>query len=308
MLHSQCHHHHLLFPFTLTHHKVKPPLSILPPLLHHKPTILHSVSASAIPPWLAQLADAAADIDFETEGEGPVELPFSSTPSIFATADDPSPIQVASSVLLTGAVSVFLFRSLRRRAQRVKQSVTTLFSLVFFFIPRLSERKKLYFLKVVFFCVFSFKKNYVGDLRLTISFWVEPLLNHPTVCIQALLGGISAGVIALILYKFATTIEAGLNRQTISDNFSVRQITITIRTIVNGLTYLATFVFGLNSLGLFLYSGQLALKFIMGNSTEKETESKSTDQPNLSNSSIESSTDKTELSSRKEEQSSNDAQ
>lgn len=145
MLHSQCHHHHLLFPFTLTHHKVKPPLSILPPLLHHKPTILHSVSASAIPPWAAQLADAAADIDTE----GPVELPFSSTPSIFATADDPSPIQVASSVLLTGAVSVFLFRSLRRRAQRVKQSVTTLFSLVFFFIPRLSERKKLYFLKVV---------------------------------------------------------------------------------------------------------------------------------------------------------------
>lgn len=127
MLHSQCHHHHLLFPFTLTHHKVKPPLSILPPL-HHKPTILHSVSASAIPPWAVQLADAAADIDTE----GPVELPFSSTPSIFATSDDPSPIQVASSVLLTGAVSVFLFRSLRRRAQRVKQSVSTLFSCFFF--------------------------------------------------------------------------------------------------------------------------------------------------------------------------------
>ncbi|KAG5103351.1 hypothetical protein JHK84_048320 [Glycine max] len=41
---------------------------------------------------------------------------------------------------------------------------------------------------------------------------------------------------------------------------------------------------------------------------QKETESTSTDQPNLSNSSNESSTDKTELSSRKEEQSSNDAQ
>ncbi|KAG4931326.1 hypothetical protein JHK82_048432 [Glycine max] len=40
----------------------------------------------------------------------------------------------------------------------------------------------------------------------------------------------------------------------------------------------------------------------------EETESTSTDQPNLSNSSNESSTDKTELSSRKEEQSSNDAQ
>ncbi|XP_027906605.1 uncharacterized protein LOC114166134 isoform X2 [Vigna unguiculata] len=127
--------------------------------------------------------------------------------------------------------------------------------------------------------------------------------------VQTLLGGISAGVIALILYKFATTIEGALNRQTISDNYSVRQITITIRTIVNGLTYLATFVFGLNSLGLFLYSGQLAIKSLMGgDSTEKETESKSTEQSNSSKLSIENITDSTELSGSKEEQSSNDAQ
>lgn len=38
---------------------------------------------------------------------------------------------------------------------------------------------------------------------------------------QAFLGAVSAGVIAVILYKFTTTIEAGLNRQTFSDNFSV---------------------------------------------------------------------------------------
>lgn len=40
--------------------------------------------------------------------------------------------------------------------------------------------------------------------------------------VQAFLGAVSAGVIALILYKFATTVEASLNRQTISDSFSVR--------------------------------------------------------------------------------------
>jgi len=39
--------------------------------------------------------------------------------------------------------------------------------------------------------------------------------------VQAFLGAISAGVISLILYKFATIIEAGLSRQTISDDFSV---------------------------------------------------------------------------------------
>lgn len=45
--------------------------------------------------------------------------------------------------------------------------------------------------------------------------------GKPPSPVQALLGGIAAGVITLILYKFATTIEAGLNRQAISDNFSV---------------------------------------------------------------------------------------
>ncbi|ESW07231.1 hypothetical protein PHAVU_010G112200 [Phaseolus vulgaris] len=277
MLHSQC--HHFLFPLplrpTLTHHK--PPHSLLPPL-HHKPNTLHFVSVSALPPWLAQLADAA-----DVVTEGPVELPFNSTPSIFATTDDPSPIQVASSILLTGAISVFLFRALRRRAQRVKQSQF-----------RSSGVK-------------SIKEEALDSLKALGSASVDA--KGPPSPVQALLGGISAGVITLILYKFATTVDAGLNRQSISDNYSVRQITITVRTIVNGLTYLATFVFGLNSLGLLLYSGQLAIKSITGeDSTEKKTESKSTEQSNSSKLSIENSTDNTELSDRKEEQSSNDAQ
>lgn len=45
--------------------------------------------------------------------------------------------------------------------------------------------------------------------------------NSPPSPVQAFLGGVSAGVIALILYKFATTIEASLNRQALSDSFSV---------------------------------------------------------------------------------------
>ncbi|XP_047159000.1 uncharacterized protein LOC124829521 isoform X1 [Vigna umbellata] len=277
MLHSQC--HHFLFPLSLssilTHHK--PPHSLLPPL-HHKRTILHSLSVSALPPWLAQLADAA-----DVNTEGPIELPLSSTPSIFATDDEPSPIQVASSILLTGAISVFLFRALRRRAQRVKQAQF-----------RSSGVK-------------SLKEEALDSLKALGSASVDA--KGPPSPVQTLLGGVSAGVIALILYKFASTIEGTLNRQTISDNYSVRQITITVRTIVNGLTYLATFVFGLNSLGLFLYSGQLAIKSIMGgDSTEKETESKSTEQSNSSKLSVENPTDNTELSGRKEEQSSNDAQ
>ncbi|XP_048441449.1 uncharacterized protein LOC103931529 isoform X2 [Pyrus x bretschneideri] len=115
--------------------------------------------------------------------------------------------------------------------------------------------------------------------------------------VQALLGGISAGVIALILYKFTTTIEASLNRQTISDNFSVRQITITIRTIINGLCYLATFVFGINAVGLVLYAGQLAINSIM-EGTSEETQTQGKEQSGSFNSMVESPANSGENSDR----------
>ncbi|XP_057727315.1 uncharacterized protein LOC130943452 [Arachis stenosperma] len=285
------HCHHLL---------LSNPLSLFSHHNNHNPSLFFSSSSSsssmrihspaALPPpasswsWLTHLA---AELTTAPADQGPIELPFSSTQSIFATTDDPSPIQVASSVLLTGAVSIFLFRALRRRAKRAKE-------LQF----RSSGEKK------------SIKEEALDTLKAMGSSSIEDAKGPPSP-VQAFLGGISAGIIALILYKFATTVEAALNRQTISDNYSVRQITITIRTILNGLTYLATFVFGINSVGLFLYSGKLGIDSLMGGSTEKETESKSksTDQSSLSNLSVESPTNNTELSSSsKGEQSSNDGQ
>ena len=65
----------------------------------------------------------------------------------------------------------------------------------------------------------SLKEEAVDALKAMGSSPVEA--NSPPSPVQALLGGISAGVIALILYKFTITIEAALNRQTIADNFSV---------------------------------------------------------------------------------------
>lgn len=54
--------------------------------------------------------------------DGPIELFPSPTP-LFATSDEPTPLQTATSVLLTGAITVFLFRSLRRRAKLAKDTV-----------------------------------------------------------------------------------------------------------------------------------------------------------------------------------------
>ncbi|XP_076882510.1 uncharacterized protein LOC143530992 [Bidens hawaiensis] len=205
-----------------------------------------------LPPLLAQITDSPLPKD------GPVELPFS-PPSFISTDDDPTTLQIATSVLLTGAISVFLFRSLRRRAKRAKE-------LKF----RSTGVKK------------TLKEEALESLKAMTP--VEE--NAPPSAVQALLGGLSAGVIALILYKFTTTIEAALNRQTISDNFSVRQITITIRTIINGLCYLATFVFGINSVGLILYSGQLALNSIAGDSSSDNIQKQDTTPLNSSGSDI----------------------
>uniref|UniRef100_A0A0E0JYX2 Uncharacterized protein n=1 Tax=Oryza punctata TaxID=4537 RepID=A0A0E0JYX2_ORYPU len=172
------------------------------------------------------------------EGDGPVEL---RTPTLFSIDENPTPLQTATSVLLTGAISVFLFRSIRRRARRAKELRVRSGGV---------EKPN------------NLSKEALEGLRLVSASPIE--VDKPPSPVQALLGGIAAGVIALILYKFTTTIEAALNRQTISDSFSVRQITITIRTIINGICYLATFVFGINSVGLVLYGLQLTFASIMG--------------------------------------------
>jgi hypothetical protein len=75
------------------------------------------------------------------------------------------------------------------------------------------------------------------------------------------------------------------------------------RTVINGLCYLATFVYGINSFGLLLYSGQLALNtYVEGSSSGKKIESKIIEQ--LSNSIDEKPTN----SNTNEDQSSNNSQ
>ncbi|KAI3903875.1 hypothetical protein MKW92_025592 [Papaver armeniacum] len=193
--------------------------------------------------WLAQSIEPTTNMIIPPSEAGPIELP-SPISDVFATTDDPSSLQVATSVLLTGAIAIFLFRSLRRRAKRAKE-------LRF----RSTGATK------------TLKDEALDSLKAIKLTSVEK--DSPPSPVQALLGGLAAGVIALILYKFTTTIEASLNRQTIADNFSVRQITITVRTIINGICYLATFVFGINAVGLILYSGQLALSYFMDGSMEE---------------------------------------
>lgn len=73
------------------------------------------------------------------------------------------------------------------------------------------------------------------------------------------------------------------------------------RTIVNGLCYLATFVFGINSIGLFLYSGQLVLNSFMEDSNSNETDKEGEQQSGVLKSTAENARDSIESNSSKED-------
>ncbi|OAY84250.1 hypothetical protein ACMD2_05448 [Ananas comosus] len=273
MLHS----HHLLYHFT----PLLPGPAPAPPRHHSAAAAALRrgllAGAAGLQSRLAELPDDAPPPPpppVEDDGGGPVELPSSAPSTIFAVDDNPSPLQVATSVLLTGAISLFLYRSLRRRAERAKELRV-----------RSTGLKK----------TKDMKEEALDSLKAMGATSIDA--GPPPSPAQAFLGGIAAGVIALILYKFTTTIEAALNRQAISDNFSVRQITITIRTIVNGLCYLATFVFGINSIGLTLYSLQLAIGSIMDGGSGKSPSSKEEGEQLNTKASDESSSENVESAS-----------
>lgn len=106
-----------------------PPPSLFPlshPLKFPSPPTKHCGRCSSRKIWMARAAQLSEEPTTTTATpEGPIELPPSTSP-LFATGDDPTPLQTATSVLLTGAITVLLFRSLRRRAKRAKETVYSL--------------------------------------------------------------------------------------------------------------------------------------------------------------------------------------
>lgn len=191
----------------------------------------------------------------EEEEEGPIELPRGLNPF---EVPDATPLQKTASVLLTGAIALLLYRSVKRRAKRATEMKFRSSG-----VESVREEAKSEALK-------SLKKLKVNqDVK---------VVGSPS-AIQTLLGAVIAGVIAFVLYNFTISVESALEKQAISTNYSIRQVTITIRTILNGICYLATFVFALNSVGLTLYSAQLATKswidIFKGESDSRPMESKS---------------------------------
>ncbi|KAF2286067.1 hypothetical protein GH714_010144 [Hevea brasiliensis] len=124
--------------------------------------------------------------------------------------------------------------------------------------------------------------------------------KKPASPVQAFLGGISAAVIALILYKFTTTIEIALSRQTMSDNFSVGSITYLLLFV--GFCLLINFGSSNNN------NNQLAINSFMEDSTSEEIESKGNEQSGALNSTTESPAGSAELNSSQRDQNPDNSQ
>lgn len=183
--------------------------------------------------------ELAADSPQQPGESGPIELPDDLDPSAMPTLEVSSPLQSAASILLTGTIAVFLYRSLQRRAKLAKETKFRSSGL-----ESVSDAPKKEPLSIP-------KQQSSG----------AGAASPPSV-IQTLLGAVIAGAIALVLYNFATYVEAGFAAKPVSPVYTIRQLTITIRTIVNGLCYLAAFIFAANSIGLALYSLQLAFNVV----------------------------------------------
>lgn len=76
---------------------------------------------------------------------------------------------------------------------------------------------------------------------------------------DSFIGGVTGLGISFVLYGFAQTISASFDGRQVPESYQARQITITVRTIVTGLAYLATFVYAANGTGLVALAAQKTL-------------------------------------------------
>ncbi|KAK9825156.1 hypothetical protein WJX81_006625 [Elliptochloris bilobata] len=78
--------------------------------------------------------------------------------------------------------------------------------------------------------------------------------------LTALWGAVQAGAMAYGMWLVSTGVDAYFDRQAMPGQYTVRNITVTIRTVTRGLAYLATFIFGANAIGLSALSVQLLVR------------------------------------------------
>lgn len=171
---------------------------------------------------------------------GPVELPPVDTYLDPWSIPESSPLQTFASIILTGAITVLLLRSLKRRSEQ-----STELKLRSHAVERLEAKPA--------------NKVVEGAAPVSTPASETTPVTEPPTALNALAGALVAGSIALVCYKFSTSVDDFFSVQRVSTNYTVRNITVAVRTLISGIGWLATFVFATNTAGLTLLAFQIAL-------------------------------------------------
>lgn len=77
--------------------------------------------------------------------------------------------------------------------------------------------------------------------------------------LRSLWSAIRLGVFAYLLFQLSSGVDGYFEGQALPDQLTARNITITLRTVVRGLSYLLTFLFAANTIGLAALTVQLLI-------------------------------------------------
>ena len=76
----------------------------------------------------------------------------------------------------------------------------------------------------------------------------------------------TVGGIFVVLYIISSNLDGYISSLALPEQYTVRQISVTLKTIILGMSYLACFIYGANALGLFL----LGVDMVMNPEKHKE--------------------------------------
>ncbi|CAI7862735.1 unnamed protein product, partial [Closterium sp. NIES-53] len=155
--------------------------------------------------WTSHLVLATLNAAATLASDGPIELPPAYLEDPWAIPEV-SPLQSFASILLTGTIGVLLFRAIKRRASKVTESRFRSDS-----VEKLSSNP----------VVEERKSRAAAEAA-------EAAKRAPPTVLNTLGGALVAGSIAIVLYKFATSVDDVFAGQTLSTTYTVRNLSIAV--------------------------------------------------------------------------------
>jgi hypothetical protein len=188
-----------------------------------------AASRAVVDPSMTALAIATA-VALETATEATVAY-AGLYDSVGVPTEEATPLQNLFGVLFTGFSFWYFVRAVKRRSGKARE---------FRVANQLPEEER----------------KRIDEERAAKTKALSPM--------QSFTGGATGIGISIVLYMFASKITGSFDGKALPESETVRQISITVRTIVEGLAYLATFVYAANGVGLIALGVQKTLDYSSG--------------------------------------------